>query len=118
MFVRLLVCAGFLAFLCFGLMACGDEDPQIVKEVAELVETVPASGERAAAHQPVMLYFDKEPLAVTVNGTAARVEGNSAFWVFSKARLRMEMGYFILNGQTPMAPRMLVQTIRLTVVIS
>ena len=84
MFARLLVCAGCLACLCFGLVGCEDEDPQIVKEVAELVETVPASGERAAAHQPVVLYFDKAPLAVTVNGTAARVAGNSAIWSFPK----------------------------------
>ena len=83
MFARLLVCAGFLVFPCFGLVGC-EEDPQIVKEVAELVETVPASGERAAAHQPVVLYFDKVPLAVTVNGTAARVVGNSAIWSFPK----------------------------------
>ena len=84
MFVRLLVCAGFLVFPCFGLVGCEEEDPQIVKEVAELVETVPASGERAAAHQPVVIYFDKAPLAVTVNGTAARVAGNSAIWYFPK----------------------------------
>ncbi len=84
MFVRLLICVGFLACLCLGLVGCEDEDPQIIKEVAQLVETVPASGERAAAHQPVVLYFDKAPLAVTVNGTAARVEGNSAIWSFPK----------------------------------
>lgn len=84
MFARLLVCAGFPVCLCFGLVGCEEEDPQIVKEVAELVETVPASGERAAAHQPVVLYFDKAPLAVTVNGTAARVVGNSAIWSFPK----------------------------------
>ena len=82
MFARLLVCAGFLVCLCFGLVGCEDEGPQIVKEVAELVETVPASGERAAAHQPVVIYFDKAPLAVAVNGTAARVAGNSAIWYF------------------------------------
>ena len=79
MFVRLLVCVGLLTLLCFGLVGCGDE-----AEVAELVQTVPASGERAAAHQPVMLYFDKAPLAVTVNGTAARVARNSAIWSFPK----------------------------------
>ena len=84
MFARSLVCAGFLVCLCFGIVGCEDEDPQIVKEVAELVETVPASGERAAAHQPVVIYFDKAPLAVTVNGTAARVAGNSAIWSFPK----------------------------------
>ena len=82
--VRLPVCVGLLALPCLGLVGCGDEDPQIVKEVAELVETVPASGERAAVHQPVVLYFDKAPLAVTVNGTAARVVGNSAIWSFPK----------------------------------
>ena len=84
MLAKLLVCAGFLAFLCFGLVGCGNEDSQIVKEVAELVETVPANGEKAAAHQPVVLYFDKAPLGVTVNGTAARVAGNRAIWYFPK----------------------------------
>ena len=78
--VRLLVCVGLLPLLCYGLVGCGDED----SEVAELVKTVPASGERAAAHQPVVLYFDKAPLAVTVNGTAARVARNSAIWSFPK----------------------------------
>ncbi len=84
MFARLLMCVGLPVLFCFGLVGCEDEDPQIVKEVAELVETVPASGKRAAAHQPVVLYFDKAPLAVTVNGTAARVAGNSAIWSFPK----------------------------------
>ena len=85
MFARLLVC-GWIprAAFALGSVGCEDEDPQIVKKVAELVEMVPASGERAAAHQPVVLYFDKAPLAVTVNGTAARVEGNSAIWYFPK----------------------------------
>ena len=82
---KVVLCVALLALSCFGLVGCENEDPQIVKEVAELVETVPASGERAAAHQPVVLYFDKAPLAVTVNGTAARVVGNSAIWSFSKA---------------------------------
>ena len=84
MFARLLICAGFLACFCFGLMGCGDEDSQIVQEVAQLVETVPASGEEASEYQPVVLHFDKAPLAVTVNGTAARVEENKAFWSFPK----------------------------------
>ena len=84
MFARLLVYAGFLVCLCLGLVGCEDEDPQIVKEVAELVETVPASGERAAAHQLVVLCFDKAPLTVTVNGTAARIVGNKALWDFPK----------------------------------
>ena len=81
---KVVLCVALLALSCFGLVGCENEDPQIVKEVAELVETVPASGERAAAHQPVVLYFDKAPLAVTVNGTAARVVGNSAIWSFPK----------------------------------
>ena len=84
MYARVLVYAGFLVCLCLGLVGCEEEDRQIVKEVAELVETVPASGERAAVHQPVVLYFDKAPLAVTVNGTEARVVGNSAIWSFPK----------------------------------
>ena len=85
MFVRLLVCVGLLTLLCFGLVGCGDEDPVSVSEVAKLVQTVPASGERAAAHQPVALYFDKTPLAVTVNGTAARGCKEWRDLVFSKA---------------------------------
>ena len=84
MFAKLLVCAGFLVCFCFGIVGCQEEDPQIIKEVAELIETVPASGERAAAHQPVVIYFDKAPLAVTINGTAARVAGNRAIWYFPK----------------------------------
>ena len=81
MFARLLVCVGLLALPCFGLVGCEDEDPQIVKEVAELVETVPASGERAAAHQPVVLYFDKAPLAVTVNGAGLlNADGENLDW--------------------------------------
>ena len=47
MFARLLVYAGFLVCLYLGLVGCEDEDPQIVKEVAELVKTVPTSGERS-----------------------------------------------------------------------
>ncbi len=117
MFARLLVCAGFLAFLCFGLMGCGDEDPQIVKEVAELVETVPASGERAAAHQPVVIYFDKAPLAVTVNGTAARVVGNSAIWSFPTPPSYGD-GLFHIEWTNPDGSPNVGTDIRLTVVIA
>ena len=64
MFARLLVCVGLLAFPCFGLVGCGDEDPVssletvpeddvVVREVAKLVKTIPASGEDAAEHLPV-----------------------------------------------------------------
>ena len=101
MFARLLVCVGWLAFPCFGLVGCGDEDPVssvetvpeddvVVREVTKLVKTIPASGEDAAEHLPVVLYFDKEPLAVTVNGTAARVRGNRAFWCFPNPRPRYD----------------------------
>ena len=92
MFARLLVCVGLLAFPCFGLVGCGDEAPvssvetvpedAVVREVTKLVKTIPASGEDAVEHLPVVLYFDKEPLAVTVNGTAAHVQGRRASWCF------------------------------------
>ena len=92
MFARSLVCVGWLAFPCFGLVGCGDEDsvssvetvPEdpVVRDVAKLVKTVPASGEYAAESLPLVLYFNKEPPAVTVNGTAARVRGNTASWCF------------------------------------
>ena len=92
MFVRLLVYAGWLALYCFGLMGCGEEDPissvetidedMVVSDVATLVETVPANGEDAAYDRPVRLYFDKTPLAVSVNGTPAKVKGNLVCWYF------------------------------------
>ena len=73
-------------------MGCGDEDSEpsvetvpedtVVRDIAELVKTRPASGEDASEYLPVVLYFDKEPRAVTVNGTAARVEGKRAVWCF------------------------------------
>lgn len=110
MFVRLLVCLGLLTFLCFGLVGCGDEDP----EVAELVKTVPASGERAAAHQPVVLYFDKAPLAVTVNGTAAHVAGNSAIWSFPKLPSYGD-GLFHIEWTNPDGSQNVGTSIRLTV---
>ena len=92
MFARLLICVGLLAFPCFGLVGCGDEAPvssvetvpeeAVVREVAKLVKTKPASWQVAAVIFPVILYFDKEPLAVTVNGTAAHVQGRRASWCF------------------------------------
>ena len=86
MFVRLLVYAGWLALYCFGLMACEEEDPVstkvVVSNVATLVETLPANGEYAAYDLPVVLYFDKTPLAVSVNGTPAKVEGDLVCWFF------------------------------------
>ena len=101
--------------LCLGLVGCEDEDPQIVKEVAELVRTVPASGERAAVHQPVVLYFDKAPLAVTVNGTAARVAGNSAIWSFPKPPSYGD-GLFHIEWTNPDGSPNVGTSIRLTVV--
>ena len=102
MFVRLLVYAGWLTLHCFGLMGCGEEDPVssvetvdeaeivdekvVISDVATLVETVPANGEDAAEDRPVRLYFDKPPLAVSVNGTPAKVKGNLVCWYFSDGR--------------------------------
>lgn len=95
MFVRLLVYTGWLALCCFGLMGCGEEDPVssvetvaeevVVRDVATLVETVPANGEAAAEDRPVILYFDKPPLAVSVNGTPAKVKENLVCWYFPQS---------------------------------
>ena len=92
MFVRLLVYAGWLALYCFGLMGCGEEAPVssvetvdenvVVSDVATLVEAVPANGEDAAYDRPVRLYFDKTPLAVSVNRVPAKVKGNLVCWYF------------------------------------
>lgn len=95
MFVRLLVYAGWLTLYCFGLMGCGEEDPVssvetvdekvVIGDVATLVETVPANGEAAAEDRPVILYFDKTPLAVSVNGTPAKVKENLVCWYFPQS---------------------------------
>ena len=88
MFIRLLVCIGLLTLLCIGIVGCGEEAPVsaseevVVGEGAKLVKTVPANGEDASEFEPVVLHFDKEPRSVTVNGTAARVEGKRAVWCF------------------------------------
>ena len=88
MFIRFLVCIGLLTLLCIGIVGCGEEAPVsaseevVVGEGAKLVKTVPANGEDASEYLPVVLYFGKEPRAVTVNGTAARVEGKRAVWCF------------------------------------
>ncbi len=92
MFIRLLISVGLLTLPCIGLVGCGEEDPKssvetvpedvVVKEVVKLVKTIPASGGDASEYRPVVLHFDKEPRAVTVNGTAARVEGKRAVWCF------------------------------------
>ena len=77
-------------------------------EVAKLVKTIPASGEDASEYLPVVLYFDKEPLAVTVEGLLPVFKGIKRFGVFRIPIGIVEISYFILNGRTPMAPRMLV----------
>ena len=83
-----LLYAGLLAYLCLGLVGCGAEAPAppaedvVIRDVATLIETVPANGTDAAEQLPIVLYFDKEPLAVTVNGSAARVQENKAIWCF------------------------------------
>lgn len=60
MFARVLICVGFLALPYFGLVAGGDENPAatvetvpedaIVRDVAKLVKTIPASGEDASEY--------------------------------------------------------------------
>ena len=119
--VRWLVCIGLFVLPCFGLVGCEDEDSvssvegeaapassvEIVLEdsvergVAELVKTIPASGEDAAELLPLVLYFDKEPLAVTVNGTAARIQGNRALWCFPNPTEKLGDQLFHLEWTNP-----------------
>ena len=70
-------------------IGCADDSPNptepveedvFVSDVATLIETLPASGEEAAYDRPVVLYFNKRPLAVSVNGTPAKVKGNLVCW--------------------------------------
>ena len=70
-------------------IGCADDSPNptesveedvFVSDVATLIETLPASGELAAYDEPVVLYFNKRPLSVSVNGTPAKVKGNLACW--------------------------------------
>ncbi len=72
-------------------IGCADDSPNptesvaedvLVSDVATLIETLPASGEVAAYDRPVVLYFNKRPLSVSVNGTPAKVKGNLACWDF------------------------------------
>ena len=107
MFARLLVCVGLLALVCFGLVGCGDEAPVSVSEEAvvgggaKLVKTIPASGKGASDYRPVVLYFDKEPRAVTVNGTAARVEGKRAVWCFPNPTQKLGDQLFHIEWTNP-----------------
>ena len=58
------------------------EEDVVVSDVVTLIETLPASGELAAYDRPVVLYFTKRPLSVSVNGTPAKVKGNLVCWDF------------------------------------
>ena len=128
MFARLLVCIGLLALPCFGLVGCGDEDsvssvetvPEepVVKDVAKLVKTRPASGEVAGEHAPLVLYFDKEPLAVTVNGTVARVQGNKAVWCFPNPTQKLGDQLFYIEWTNPDGSPNVGAYIRLTLVVA
>ena len=61
------------------------EEDVFVSDVATLVGTNPANEGDAAYDRPVILYFDKKPLSVSVNGTPAKVKGNLACWHFPDA---------------------------------
>ena len=125
MFVRLLVYAGWLALYCFGVMGCGEEDPVssveivdekvVVSDVATLVETVPANGEDAAYDRPVRLYFDKTPLAVSVNGTQAKVKGHLVCWYFPQS-IRTGNQVFHIEWTNPDGTKNVGTDIRLRVV--
>ena len=125
MFAKLLICVGLLALPCFGLMSCGDEAPtasaettpedMVVPAVAELIKTIPSSGEDASEYLPVVLHFDKEPLSVTVNGTAARVEGKKAVWCFPNPNLDLGNQSFHIKWTNPDGSSNIGASIRLTV---
>ena len=128
MFARLLACVGLLALASFGLVGCGDEAPEssvetvpedaVVRDAAELVKTRPASGEVAAEHTPLVLYFDKEPLAVTVNGTAARVEGKRAVWCFPNPTQKLGDQLFHIKWTNPDGSPNVGAYIRLRLVVA
>ena len=72
-------------------IGCADDSPNptesveedvFVSDVATLIDTLPTSGELVAYDRPVVLYFNKRPLSVSVNGTPAKVKGNLACWNF------------------------------------
>ena len=125
MFAKLLICVGLLALPCFGLMSCGDEAPiasvettpedMIAPAVAELIKTIPASGKDASEYLPVVLHFDKEPRAVTVNGTAARIEGKRAVWCFPNPVEKLGDQLFHIKWTNPDGSSNIGAFIRLTV---
>ena len=116
-----LLCAVWLAFLCLELVGCGDQtqvspvEQAAVIDVANLTETFPTNGEIAAEQLPVVLYFDKEPLAVTVNGTAARVQGNRAIWCFPNPNPKEGNQLFHIEWTNPDGSLAAGAYIRLTV---
>ena len=70
-------------------IGCADDSPNptesveedvFVSDVATLIDTLPTSGEVVAYDRPVVLYFNKRPVSVSVNGTPAKVKGNLACW--------------------------------------
>ena len=79
---------------CFGMAGCGEESPiapdetvpknAVVRAVANLVSTVPMAGEEAVDTRPVTLFFDKTPLAVTVNNTPAVINRKQAKWTIPR----------------------------------
>ena len=91
---RLVLCVGSVMCACFIMVGCGNESPvspdetgpedEVVREVANLVSTVPMTGEEAADTRPVTLFFDKIPLAVTVNNTPAVINGKQAKWTIPR----------------------------------
>ena len=91
---RLVMRVGLVMCACFGIVGCGNESPVFpdetvpegegVREVANLVSTVPMTGEEAADTRPVTLFFDKIPLAVTVNDTPAVINGKQAKWTIPR----------------------------------
>ena len=121
MCARLLISIGLLALSCLVIAGCGEEAPEsvseeaVVRDVAKLVKTLPKSGGAAAEHLPVVLYFDKEPLAVIVNGTAARVQGNRALWCFPNPTEKLGDQLFHIEWTNPDGSQNVGHYIRLTV---
>ncbi len=93
-------------------IGCADDSPNptepvVVSDVATLIETLPASEELTAHDRPVLLYFDKQPLAVSVNGTPAKVKGNLVCWDFPNqdtGTMSLRIEWTNLDGTTSVAP--------------
>ena len=97
-------------------IGCADDSPNptesveedvFVSDVATLIETLPASGELAAYDRPVVLYFNKRPLSVSVNGTPAKVKGNLACWNFPNGdtgTISLRIEWINPDGTTSVGP--------------